>query len=83
MAGLAVSRGFLLDRNEKVSILLARAEEVRRLALDELDAVARKTSTWGSKEHREARDKVEATNNAANARYQKLEGEALDLELAK
>jgi hypothetical protein len=72
-----------VEQKEKVSILLNRAEEVRRLALDELDAVARKTSTWGSKEHREARDKVEATNAAANLRYQKLEGEALDVELAK
>ena len=72
-----------MEQNQKVSILLDRAEEIRRLALDELDDVARKTSTWGSKDHRDARDKVEATNAAENLRVQRLDAAALDLELAK
>lgn len=72
-----------METKEKVSILIARAEEVRRLALDELDDVARKTSTWGSKDHRDARDRVEATNAAENTRLQKLDSASLDRELAK
>ncbi|MGE3075965.1 MAG: hypothetical protein AB7N24_08770 [Dehalococcoidia bacterium] len=72
-----------MEESQKVAILLARAEEVRRLALDELDTVARQTSTWGSKEHRDGRDKVEASNAAETLRLQRLDTAALDLELAQ
>lgn len=72
-----------MDRTQKVAILLARAEETRRLALDELDSVARKTSTWGSRDHRAGRDKVEHACDLENLRYQALEDEALDRELAR
>jgi len=70
-----------VERSEKVTKLLAKADDVRRLALDELDAVARRTNTWGSKEHRAGRDKVEHDYDLDALRFQKLEEEALDKEL--
>ncbi|MBK6319773.1 MAG: hypothetical protein IPI33_02575 [Dehalococcoidia bacterium] len=72
-----------MDRKQKVAALVSRAEEARRLALDELDAVARKTSTWGSSDHRSARERVERDCDQANQRAQTLDEEALDRELAR
>ena len=72
-----------MDRKQKVAALVSRAEEARRLALDELDAVARKTRTWGSSDHRSARERVERDCDQANQRAQTLDEEALDRELAR
>jgi hypothetical protein len=66
-----------------MSILLSRADDVRRLALDELDAIARRTSTWGTPAHRTARDKVEREFDAEALRFERLEEAALDTELAR
>jgi hypothetical protein len=66
-----------------MSILLSRADDIRRLALDELDAVARRTNTWGSQAHRSARDKVEREYDAEALRFERLEDDALDSELAR
>ena len=71
-----------MDRTQKMSILLARADDVRRLALDELDATARTTNTWGSQNHRTGRDRVERAYDQDVLRLQKLEDESLDRELA-
>jgi hypothetical protein len=70
-----------MDRRDKVAKLLAKAEDVRRLALDDLDALARRTNTWGTKEHRSGRDRVENTFDQEALRLERLEDPALDREL--
>lgn len=72
-----------MSREDKMAILIARAEDNRRLALDELDATARRTNTWGTKEHREGRDRVESALDQEALRLQRLEEAALDRELAR
>jgi hypothetical protein len=65
-----------------MATLLARADDVRRLALDELDATARTTNTWGSQSHRSGRDRVERAYDQDALRLEKLEEAGLDQELA-
>ena len=73
-----------MNRTQKVNALLARdADDTRRLALDVLDAEARTSSTWGSKEHREARDRVEKTYDDTRHRYEAFSEDQLDHELAQ
>jgi len=72
-----------MERSQKMSHLLARADDVRRLALDEIDANARTTNTWGTQQHRSARDKVEREYDQEALRLERMEDAALDLELAK
>ena len=72
-----------MERTQKMSILLERADDIRRLALDELDATARQTNTWGTQGHRSARDKVEREYDQEALRFAKLEDQALDTELAR
>lgn len=72
-----------MERGQKMSVLLGRADDVRRLALDELDAVARRTNTWGSQGHRSAREKVEREYDQEALRFERLEDEALDGELQR
>ena len=72
-----------MERTQKMSRLLARADDVRRLALDELDDTARKTSTWGTSAHRTSRDRVEREYDQEALRFERLEDAALDAELAK
>jgi hypothetical protein len=71
-----------MDRTQKMTILMARADDIRRLALDELDDNARKTNTWGSPGHRAARDKVERAYDQDALRLEKLEEDGLDREFA-
>lgn len=70
-----------MERTQKLAALMNRAEDVRRLALDELDATARTTNTWGSPAHRAGRDKVERAFDADALRLQRLEEPELDKEL--
>jgi hypothetical protein len=73
-----------MNRQQKVTALLAqRADDERRLALDELDRVARATSTFGSKEHRQGRDQAEKAHDDARRRYEALLEPELDQELAR
>lgn len=72
-----------LERTDKMRQLLDRADDVRRLALDELDAAARRTNTWGSASHRASRDRVERTYDEDALRLQRLEDAELDSELAR
>ena len=72
-----------MDRGAKLTKLLERAEDTRRLAMDELDAIARRTSTFGSKEHRDGRDRVERTYAQEAQRFEALKEEDLDRELVK
>jgi len=72
-----------VNRDQKINKLLeSQADDTRRLALDELDAVARQTSTWGSKEHRESRDKAEKTYDAARRALEGYSDDQLDSALA-
>jgi hypothetical protein len=50
-----------MNREEKIRLLLLHqgVEYRRRLVLARLDEIARQTNTWGSKEHRAARDETE------------------------
>jgi hypothetical protein len=72
-----------MERSQKLAVLIARADDVRRLALDELDATARRTNTWGSPAHRTGRDRVEAAYDQDALRLQRLEDAELEAELAK
>ena len=65
-----------------MTILLDRADDVRRLALDALDDRARKTNTWGSQGHRSARDGVEREYDQQALRFERLDDAALNTELA-
>ena len=71
-----------MNRSQKVAALLSRsADDERRLALDALDESARRSSTWGSKEHRDARDRVEKIHDEARRRFEGLPEDQLDREL--
>lgn len=71
-----------MNREQKISALLNRADDVRRLAMDELDATARRTNTFGSREHRAGRDRVDLAFEQEVLRCQRLDDSALDRELA-
>jgi hypothetical protein len=71
-----------MTRTQKVAALLARqADDTRRFALDAIDDGARRSNTFGSKQHRAARDEVEGAYESARLRYEKLSDEQLDQEL--
>lgn len=72
-----------MNRDQKINVLLSRKEEdVRRLALDVIDAEARNTNTFGSKGHRTAREKVEAQYDDARKALESLTEPQLDAALA-
>jgi|GEM_PF-4665385 len=71
-----------MERADKVRRLLDRADDIRRLALDELDATARRTNTWGTAVHRQGRDRVERHYDEEALRLERLEDQELDRELA-
>ncbi|MBI2765308.1 MAG: hypothetical protein HYX53_05265 [Chloroflexi bacterium] len=72
-----------MNREQKIAALLERkAEDERRLALDEIDRVARETSTFGSKEHRDRRDKVEKQYDDARRLLEGLSDDQLDRALS-
>lgn len=72
-----------MTRDEKINRLLQRgADDARRLALDDIDAAARTSNTWGSTEHRQARDKTERTYEAERRSFEKLSDDELDRALA-
>ncbi len=71
-----------MNRDKKIDALLARADDdARRLALDEIDATARRTNTWGSKPHRAARDQVETAHDSARRAFEGLSEMQLDAAL--
>jgi hypothetical protein len=72
-----------MERAQTLATLMSRVDDIRRLALDELDAVARKTNTWGSPSHRAGRDRVEQAYDQDALRLQRLEDAELEQELAK
>ena len=73
-----------MDHAKKVDLLMARAnDDARRLALDAIDDEARAGHTWGSKEHRDARERVERVWDEARRKLDALSEEKLDEELAK
>ncbi len=72
-----------MERQQKINHLLARADDVRRLAMDELDAIARRTNTFGSKEHRLGREKVDREFDQESQRCSSMTEAALDAELSK
>ena len=73
-----------MNRQQQITKLMGRgADDERRVALDELDRIARETNTFGSKEHRAARDEVEKTNDAARRSYEGLSDDQLEAALAQ
>ena len=73
-----------MTREQKIATLLARqADDQRRLALDGIDASARKSKTFGSKEHRAARDEVEKIHDTKRHRYEGFTDDQLDDELLR
>ncbi len=74
----------MTTRDQKVNLLLAQgSEDERRLALDDLDRVARESSTFGSDQHRKGRDSVERTYNEARRVLDELSDQQLDERLAQ
>lgn len=72
-----------LTKDQKVNLLLQRtADETRRLDLDGIDEHARSTHTWGSGEHRQARDRRERAYDAERTAVEKLSSDELDDALA-
>ncbi len=72
-----------MNRQEKINQLMGRsADDVRRLALDAIDATARQTSTFGAKEHRDARDKTERQHDDARRAFDGYSDDQLDAALA-
>ncbi len=68
-----------MTRDEKINRLLSRAaDDTRRLDLDRIDATARTTNTWGTGEHRQARNKAESTYDAQRTNFEKLSDAQLD-----
>ncbi|HEY5475819.1 MAG TPA: hypothetical protein VIK11_03795 [Tepidiformaceae bacterium] len=73
----------MTTREQKVNRILARgAEDERRLGLNELDRVARETSTFGSDQHRTGRDTVERAYDEARRNLEQLSDQQLDDRLA-
>lgn len=67
-----------MTRLRLIASLLAReADDQRRLALDQIDEAARTSASFGSNQHRAARDAVEKRWDAEQARYHGLTDEEL------
>jgi hypothetical protein len=68
-----------MDRQAKINRLLqGEADDARRLALDEIDATARQTNTFGSKEHRDGREKTEKKYDETRRAFEALSDAQLD-----
>ncbi len=68
-----------MNREQKIKALTERADDdVRRPALDVIDDDARRMNSFGSKEHRAARDKVEAQHDEARRGFEGLSETQLD-----
>ena len=66
-------------RAQKVNWLLQQGpDDARRLDLDRIDEQARTTHTWGSSEHRNARDQRERAYDAQRTSFEKLSDQQLD-----
>ena len=73
-----------MNRQQQITTLMGRtADDERRLALDELDKVARDTNPFGSKEHRAARDKVEKTHDDARRSFEGFSDDQLEAAVAQ
>ena len=73
-----------MNRQQQITTLMGRtADDERRLALDELDKVARDTNTFGSKEHRASRDKVEKTHDDARRLFEGFSDDQLEAAVAQ
>ena len=69
-------------QDRKVDRLVQRDDgEARRLDLDRIDKDARATNTWGSSEHRRARDQREREHTARRQDYEGLSEEEMDQSL--
>ncbi|MEO6397634.1 MAG: hypothetical protein ABIP13_04125 [Tepidiformaceae bacterium] len=72
-----------MNRQQQITALMGRsADDERRLALDELDRVARETNTFGSKEHRASRDKVEKMHDDARRSFEGYSDDQLEAAVA-
>lgn len=65
-------------RQGKHWLLLQRADDARRMDMDRIDEHARATNTWGSNEHRHARDSRERHFEATLKSFDKLSDDQLD-----
>ncbi len=72
-----------MNREQKIKVLVERADDdVRQPALNLIDEEARRASTFGSKEHRAARDKVESQHDESRRGYEALSEAQLDRAIA-
>jgi hypothetical protein len=72
-----------MNRDEKIRALVEREDDsVRRPALDGIDDEARRTNTFGSKEHRAARERVESQHNDVRRAYEGFSEVQLDAAIA-
>ena len=71
-----------MNREEKIRELVEREDDaVRRPALDIIDDEARRTNTFGSREHRAARERVESQHDAARRAFEGYSEAQLDAAL--
>ncbi len=73
-----------MNREANIAVLLEkRAEDIRRLGLDEADATARRTSTWGAAEHRKIRDGIEKAYSETRRAFEQMSDAELDALVAQ
>jgi hypothetical protein len=73
----------LMNRDQKVNKLLERdGDDARSEALNDIDARARENRTWGTPDHRQARERAERAHDAKRNSYQALSDAQLDSALA-
>ncbi len=71
-----------MNREQKITHLMAAdADDRRRLALDELDRLARESNSWGTAGHRRGRDEVEKLHDSARRSFESLSEQELDTRL--
>ena len=72
-----------LSRDRKVRLLLQRSyDDARSHDLDVIDDHARQTGTWGTAEHRRARDARERSYDEARSKLESLSDDQLNRLLA-
>lgn len=73
-----------MTRESNIAALLERsAEDTRRIGLDEADSTARRTSTWGTSDHRKTRDGIEKAYDEARRSFERLSDTELDALVAQ
>ena len=72
-----------MNREAQIAVLLRHGpDDVRRLALDQADDAARRSNTWGTSDHRKARDGIERVYDETRRTLERLSDEELAARVA-